>query len=78
MLTLPRGRKKALQQEVVVDSQLEAPLAVGDTVGTVTLSLDGEVVYEESLVALQAVQPGSFLSRLWDMVLMWINGLLRG
>jgi D-alanyl-D-alanine carboxypeptidase (penicillin-binding protein 5/6) len=78
LLTLPRGRKKALQQEVVVDPQLEAPLAVGDAVGTVTLSLDGEVVYQEPLVALQAVQPGGFLSRLWDMVLMWIHGLLRG
>ena len=75
VLTLPRGKKKNLVTTVEVDDEIEAPLAVGDEVGSVTLSLDGETVYHGPVVALQAVEPGGIFSRLWDMLLMWIASL---
>jgi D-alanyl-D-alanine carboxypeptidase (penicillin-binding protein 5/6) len=75
VLTLPRGKKKNLVTSVEVNDPLVAPLAVGDAVGTVTLSLDGETVYHGPVVALQAMEPGGFFARLWDMVLMWIASL---
>jgi D-alanyl-D-alanine carboxypeptidase (penicillin-binding protein 5/6) len=75
VLTLPRGKKKHLVTEVDVDQPLEAPLAKGDKVGSVTLSLDGETVFTGPLVALQAVEQGGFFARLWDMLLMWIASL---
>jgi D-alanyl-D-alanine carboxypeptidase (penicillin-binding protein 5/6) len=75
VLTLPRGKKKNLVTSVEVNDELVAPLAVGDAVGTVTLSLDGETVYHGPVVALQAMEPGGFFARLWDMVLMWIASL---
>ena len=52
-----------------------APLAVGDEVGTVTLTLDGTTVYEAPAVALEAVDQSGFFARLWDTVLMWIARL---
>ena len=75
VLTLPRGRGKHLQQAVEVQDPLLAPLAVGDEVGEVVLTLDGETVYRAPVVALQAVEPGGFFARLWDIVLMWIAKL---
>jgi D-alanyl-D-alanine carboxypeptidase (penicillin-binding protein 5/6) len=75
VLTLPRGKARHLQTNVSLNPELVAPLAVGDEVGTVTLSLDGETVYESPLVALSAVEPGGLFARLWDMVLMWFANL---
>jgi D-alanyl-D-alanine carboxypeptidase (penicillin-binding protein 5/6) len=75
VLTLPRGKKKQLVTEVELDEPLEAPLAVGDSVGSVTVSLDGETVFRGPVVALQAIEAGGFFARLWDMLLMWIASL---
>jgi len=75
ILTLPRGKKKNLVTTVSIDDEIIAPLAVGDAVGTVTVTLDGETVHHAPVVALEAVEPGSFFSRLWDMLLMWIASL---
>lgn len=77
VLTLPRGRHKLLETDVEMDGQLIAPLAVGDRVGTVELSVDGETVLRTPLVALAAVEPGNLFARLWDTVLMWIASLFR-
>ena len=77
VLTLPRGKKKNLITTVEVNDELVAPLAKGDTVGTVTLSLDGETVFHAPLVALVAVDSGGFFARLWDMILMWVASLFN-
>jgi len=77
VLTLPRGKQKHLVTSVEVDEELVAPIAAGDAVGTVTLSLDGETVFRGPVVALQAVEAGGFFSRLWDVVLMWIASLFK-
>jgi len=75
LLTLPRGKSKGLVTTVELQPQLVAPLAVGDPVGTVTLSIEGHTVFESPVVALVAVEPGGFFSRLWDSILMWVAGL---
>ena len=75
VLTLPRGKKKHLATSVELQPDIEAPVAVGDELGTVVMSLDGETVYRGPVVALAAVEPGGFFARLWDMLLMWIASL---
>jgi D-alanyl-D-alanine carboxypeptidase (penicillin-binding protein 5/6) len=75
LLTLPRGKKKLLDTEIEIAGTLEAPLAVGDEVGSVQLTLDGETVFRAPVVALEAVEQGGFFARLWDMILMWIAKL---
>jgi D-alanyl-D-alanine carboxypeptidase (penicillin-binding protein 5/6) len=74
-LTLPRGKKKNLQTVVEVDPELVAPVALGDKVGRVVLTLEGETVFESPLVALEVVEQGSFFARLWDWVLMLVASL---
>lgn len=77
VLTLPRGKKKHLATSVELNPDIVAPVAVGDELGTVVLSLDGETVFRGPVVALEAVEPGGLFSRLWDMVLMWIASLFK-
>jgi D-alanyl-D-alanine carboxypeptidase (penicillin-binding protein 5/6) len=75
VLTLPRGMRQNLEQSVVLEQDLMAPVAPGDVVGEVTLLLEGEVQRQIPVVALEAVEAGGFFSRLWDVVLMWIARL---
>lgn len=77
VVTLPRGKKKNAATEVQLDQDIVAPLAVGDPVGEVVVTLDGETVFRSPVVALQAVEPGGFFARLWDALLMWIASLFR-
>jgi D-alanyl-D-alanine carboxypeptidase (penicillin-binding protein 5/6) len=74
-LTLPRGKKENLVTAVEVNDEIVAPLAVGDPVGTVTVSLEGQPVLQVPVVALAAVEPGGFFARLWDSILMFIASL---
>ncbi|MFK7828167.1 MAG: D-alanyl-D-alanine carboxypeptidase family protein [Congregibacter sp.] len=78
VLTLPRGKRRELNRELVLVNPISAPLAAGDTVGQLTLTLDGEVLRQVPLVALEPLEPGSFFARLWDMVLMWLAKLFGG
>lgn len=75
VLTLPRGKARQLVTTVELNPQLVAPLAQGDPVGRVTLSIEGQTVFEAPVVALAPVEPGGFFSRLWDSILMWIASL---
>lgn len=75
VLTLPRGKSRELLQEIVLQDPLEAPLEAGTRVGELTLVLDGKVLEQVSLVALESLESGGFFARLWDNVLMWIAKL---
>lgn len=75
LLTLPRGKSGSLVTTVELDPQLVAPLAVGDRVGSVQLSVDGETVFEAPLTALEAVEPAGFFGRLWDSIMMFFVSL---
>jgi D-alanyl-D-alanine carboxypeptidase (penicillin-binding protein 5/6) len=74
-LTLPRGKREELLRELVLDDPIEAPLAAGDAVGTLTLALDGETLQQVPLVALEPLEESGFFARLWDALLMWIAKL---
>lgn len=78
VLTVARGRRRALNRELALIDPIVAPLAVGDAVGELTLSLDGEVLEQVALVALEPVESAGFLARFWDTVLMWLAQLFRG
>jgi len=74
-LTLPRGKHDNLENTVVLNDEIVAPLAVGDRVGTVTVSLEGETKMELPAVALEAVEEAGFFARVWDSILMFIAKL---
>ena len=50
---------------------LVAPIAAGQAIGTVKVSLDGQVVAQAPLVAVNPVEEAGFFKRLWDAFWMW-------
>ncbi|PVZ72608.1 D-alanyl-D-alanine carboxypeptidase family protein [Pelagibaculum spongiae] len=76
-ITVPRGQKPNLKAEMVIDQPfLEAPAAKGEQFGKVEVKLEGAVIAERPLVALQAVEEGGLFSRLWDSLILLIKRLL--
>jgi D-alanyl-D-alanine carboxypeptidase (penicillin-binding protein 5/6) len=71
LVSLPRGKYAQLKPSIDVPKQLVAPIAKGQRIGTVKVTLDGKVVAQRPLVALQAVEEGGFFKRLWDEFWMW-------
>jgi len=71
LVSLPRGRYSQLKPSMDVPKQLVAPIAKGQRIGTVKVTLDGKVVAQRPLVALEAVPEGGFFKRLWDEFWMW-------
>lgn len=71
LVGVPRGRYNDLKPAIDVPRQLVAPIAKGQAIGTVKVSLDGKVVAEAPLVAVAAVEEGGFFRRLWDSFMMW-------
>lgn len=76
IVTVPRGTGKNLTASLVIDPKLEAPIARGQTVGTVKVMLDDDVVREVPLTAMQGVESGGFFKRLWDSIVLFFTGLL--
>jgi serine-type D-Ala-D-Ala carboxypeptidase (penicillin-binding protein 5/6) len=75
VLTLQRGKHESLVTSVAINDDLVAPLAIGDPVGTVTVSLEDKTVLQVPIVALAAVEQGGLFARLWDTILMFIASL---
>ncbi len=71
LVSVPRGRYDALKPSMEIPKQLVAPIAKGQQVGTVRVTLDGKVVAQAPLVAIEAVEQGGFFKRLWDAFWMW-------
>ena len=76
VLTIPRGRYDELEARVELEPWPKAPIAAGAALGRLTVSLDGEVLEEAPLVALQAVEPAGLLGRLWDAIRLFFVRLL--
>jgi len=74
-VTLPRGQREQLQTDMELQSAVAAPISRGDSLGTVRLSLDGQLVFEAPLVALETVEQAGFFARVWDSIKMWISKL---
>ncbi len=71
LVSVARGRYNELKPSIEVPRQLVAPIAKGQAVGTVKVTLDGKVVAQAPLVAVDGVEQGGFFKRLWDAFMMW-------
>ncbi|MFP6849912.1 MAG: D-alanyl-D-alanine carboxypeptidase family protein [Pseudomonas sp.] len=76
-LTLPKGQLDKLQAGMTLNPQLIAPIAKGDVIGKVEVKLGDEVVQSTDLIALDAVEEGSFFRRLWDSISLFFFGLFN-
>jgi D-alanyl-D-alanine carboxypeptidase (penicillin-binding protein 5/6) len=77
-LTIPRGSREDLKAVMEIDETILAPVADGDVHGQLLVSLDGEQLVAEPLVALESVEEAGFFARLWDHIVMFFTGIFGG
>ncbi|EKB1968363.1 D-alanyl-D-alanine carboxypeptidase [Vibrio parahaemolyticus] len=65
-LTLPKSDVNKLKAEVEYNGDLLAPIAQDQVVGTLLYKVDGKVVKETELVALEPVEEGGIFKRIMD------------
>ena len=75
-VTLPGGQAESLQRNYQLNPGLEAPIAIGDTIGSVQWLSGEEVVVERPLLALEQVEKGGFLKRFIDGIRLFFNSLV--
>ncbi|PSW19926.1 D-alanyl-D-alanine carboxypeptidase [Photobacterium sanctipauli] len=75
-LTLPKSDYGKLTVSYKLENAIIAPVKQGEKIGTVTWSVDEDIVREAPLIASKAVEPGSWYKRLMDMVKLKIKSLL--
>lgn len=74
-LTIPRGSENQLAATLDLPEVIEAPLAAGEVVGHLIVTLEGEEVAREPLLALQAVEEAGFVKAIWHSIVLFFQGL---
>jgi D-alanyl-D-alanine carboxypeptidase (penicillin-binding protein 5/6) len=75
IMTIPRNSQPRLKAEMKVHPDIRAPISKGDTLGSVVVSLDGEVLLDRPLVALNDVEQAGLFKRLWHRIRLFFAGL---
>ncbi|MEE8387889.1 MAG: D-alanyl-D-alanine carboxypeptidase family protein [Acidiferrobacterales bacterium] len=74
-VTLPRGEFDSLRAKLMVTGSPFAPIDRGDSMGTLSLTLQDKTIGEHELVSLGNVAMGGFFSRLLDRAEMWLRDI---
>ena len=72
-ITVPRGAYDSLDSVLNMPAVIEAPVAAGQPLGEIRVSLNDEVLLQEQLRALQDNPSGSFWQRTVDTVMLWLE-----
>ncbi len=73
VVTVPRGQANQLKAELLAQSPLLAPIADGQRVGMVRVTVEGKALGEYPVLALQAVPAAGLLGRAWDTLRLWFK-----
>ena len=76
-MLVTRGQGNNLKADFQLESELKAPLAKGQRVGTVFLKQGDKEIKQVPLVALEEVQEGGLMSRLWDYLVMLVSSWFK-
>lgn len=76
-VTIPRGSRNSLESTVELDSVIKAPIKVGDELGQVKVSFNGELLVDQPVLALTDVPEGGFFKRLWDAIKLFFVQLFQ-
>lgn len=71
-VTVPRGQYDELTASTNIEQPVIAPVEMGTRLGEVEIRLGEELVAKQPLVALTAIEQGSWWRRLIDHILLWI------
>jgi D-alanyl-D-alanine carboxypeptidase (penicillin-binding protein 5/6) len=69
VMTVPRGQGAQVKTEVQLNPDITAPIAKGDVLGKILVTLNGQPQGEQALVALEPVEEAGFFKKLWQRFL---------
>ncbi len=72
-MSLPRGMGSKLKVTMEARQPLSAPIALGQAVGVLRLTLDGNAIAEFPLQALEEVPQAGLFGRAWDSIRLWLR-----
>ncbi len=72
-VTVPRGTSKRIKAQLITQQPLLAPVARGQQLGTLRLTVDAEPVGDYPLLALESVPVAGILGRGWDNILLLLK-----
>lgn len=75
--TIPRGQLENITTAVDIDPIIKAPIKKGTRYGTVKLALEGELLAELPLVALQDIDTGSLFKQVIDYIILFVQGFFK-
>jgi D-alanyl-D-alanine carboxypeptidase (penicillin-binding protein 5/6) len=73
VIAVPKGQAEKLKAELLAQSPLVAPVAEGQQVGMLRVTLDGKSLGEYPVLALQPVPAAGMLGRAWDTLRLWLK-----
>ena len=74
-LTLPRSEFKNIKANYQFNNNLQAPIEIGQTIGSIEFTSNDRVVLSAPLVAIETVEAKGFFGMLWSRLVYWITSL---
>ena len=74
-LTLPRSEFKNIKANYQFNNNLQAPIEVGQMIGSIEFTSNDRIVLSAPLVAIETVQAKGFFGMLWSRLVYWITNL---
>jgi len=75
IMALPKGRENKIEPVLESREPILAPLKKGQRIGTLKLTVDGELYGNFPVVVLKDVAVGGFFGRMQDSVMLWVKNL---
>ena len=70
-VTLPKGQADKIKATLISQKPLIAPIALGQKIGSMKVTVDGREIAEVPVVALEAVEGAGVFGRAYDTVRLW-------
>jgi len=67
-VTIPRGNYKNLDASMDIDNQIEAPIAVGQELGRITIKLGDQLLASQAVVATHSINDGGLFQKTVDSI----------
>lgn len=74
-ITIPRTIFKDLKINYTFKNNIQAPISLGQKIGTVDILSNDQIILSKDLVALKDIQAKGFFGRLWSRFVLWIFSL---
>ena len=74
-ITIPRTSFKDLKINYTFKNNIQAPISLGQKIGTVDILSNDQIILSKDLVALKDIQAKGFFGRLWSKFVLWIFSL---